>query len=57
VWALPVEGGPVQVKVPRVIVDPWGFRLIDPDGNYIGSAGIWVNRMLGATKTTNTRRL
>ena len=59
VSALPCGLGlPVQLERPRVIVDPWGMRLRDPQGNYIGDrAGIWVNRLLGGMAVHDTRRL
>lgn len=51
-------GHPLQLERPRVIVDAWGMRLIDPQGNYVGDRrGVWVNRMLSARRAHDTRRL
>jgi hypothetical protein len=56
--ALPiVRDGPRQVRPNELIRDPWGCSLIDPDGYVLGVPGVYVQRLLGARWTDDTRRL
>ena len=57
VYALPTDDGPRAVRRASVVVDPWGFRLVDPAGNLVGRNGVWINRILNARWTEDTRRL
>jgi hypothetical protein len=61
VSALPLgeyDTGPVQIDPPRMIVDPWGFLLVDPTTNaVVGKPALWCHRWLGSTITQDTRRL
>jgi hypothetical protein len=58
VTALPTKGGPVQIIPATVFHDSKSGYLADPDGNLIGERGPqWINRLLPATTTWNTRRL
>lgn len=63
VAAQPLDTGlPVQLQPPRVIVDPWGFRLVTPAGRFKGAligdrGGVRVNRLLAARHAADTRRL
>lgn len=54
---LPFESGPALLAPPTVIRDPGAAYLADPDGALIGVAAVWVNRMLTARWTEDTRRL
>lgn len=57
-YALPVNESPQQWLEPhKVVHDHDGAYLADPDGNLIGTNGVWVARMLGARWTEDTRRL
>jgi hypothetical protein len=55
--ALPLDPGPALLSPPTVVRDPGAAFLADPDGALIGVAGLWVNRMLTARFTEDTRRL
>lgn len=43
------------LKPAKVVVDSWGFRLADVDGNLIGMPAVTVQRCLYATPTHETR--
>ena len=55
-FALPLEPGPALLSPPNVVHDPGPAYLADPDGNLIGTPPVWVNRMLTARWTEDTRR-
>lgn len=55
--ALPLEPGPSLLSPPTVLRDPGAAFLADPDGTLIGVAAVWVDRMLTARWTEDTRRL
>jgi hypothetical protein len=55
VSALPLP--PTLLSPPTVVRDPGSAYLADPDGALIGQPAIWVNRMLAARWTEDTRRL
>lgn len=55
--ALPLDPGPALLSPPTVVRDPGSAYLADPDGALIGVAAVWVNRMLTARWTEDTRRL
>jgi hypothetical protein len=57
VSAIELNGGPQQVYPPKMVNDPWGFALADPNGNIIGKPGVTISRILSATWTHDTRRL
>ena len=54
--ALPLDPGPALLAPPTVVRDPGSAYLADPDGALIGEAAVWVNRMLTARWTEDTRR-
>jgi hypothetical protein len=54
-FGLPVEGR--WLSRHKIVHDQDGFYLGDPDGNVVGMAGVYVNRILGARWTEDTRRL
>lgn len=56
---LPLKnGGPHLIAPALVLHDGQLGYIIDPEGNLIGeSNAVWVQRMLPATTTLNTRRL
>jgi len=50
--------GPVQLQAARVIQGSDVCYVGDSSGNLIGDLkAVWVNRLVTATKTSNTRRL
>ncbi|HEY4808584.1 MAG TPA: hypothetical protein VIH81_12695 [Roseiarcus sp.] len=55
--ALPLNPGPALLSPPTFVRDPGSSYLADPDGALIGEAAVWVNRMLTARWTEDTRRL
>jgi hypothetical protein len=55
--ALPLDPGPALLSPPTVIHDGGSSFLADPDDNLIGEPAVWVNRMLTARWTEDTRRL
>jgi hypothetical protein len=55
--ALPLDPGPALLSPPTVVRDASSAFLADPDGALIGEAAVWVNRMLTARWTEDTRRL
>jgi len=56
--ALPLDGGPQLIEPALVLHDPNLNYLADPDGNLIGERNAtWVDRLLPATITPDTRRL
>lgn len=57
VSALRLNDGPQQILPDKVLVDPWGFLLADPDGNVVGRPGVIINRILSARWVHDTRRL
>jgi hypothetical protein len=57
VSALPLDPGPALLSPPCVVRDPGSAYLADPDGALIGVEALWVNRMLTARWTEDTRRL
>lgn len=57
VYALPLNG-PLPAPVGRAVVDTWGMAVRDPQGNLLGDrASAWINRILSAQWTADTRRL
>jgi hypothetical protein len=54
--ALPLDPGPALLSPPTVVHDAGSAFLADPDGALIGEAAVWVNRMLTARWTEDTRR-
>ena len=54
--ALPLDPGPALLSPPTVVRDPGAAYLADPDGALIGDPAVWVNRMLTARWTEDTRR-
>lgn len=49
---------PLQLLAPEVIVGDHDCLLFDPtDASIVGVKGIWIHRMLKATRTRDTRRL
>ena len=54
VFALPTE--PTLLSPPEVFRDPGSAYLADPDGALVGLPAVWVNRMLTARWTEDTRR-
>ena len=54
--ALPLDPGPALLSPPTVVRDAGSAFLADPDGALIGEAAVWVNRMLTARWTEDTRR-
>ena len=55
--ALPLNPGPALLSPPYVVRDAGSSFLADPDGALIGEPAVWVNRMLTARWTEDTRRL
>ena len=55
--ALPLEPGHALLAPPTVVHDGGSAYLADPDGALIGEAAVWVDRMLTARFTEDTRRL
>lgn len=55
--ALPLSPGPALLSPPTVVRDHGAAFLADPDGALIGEAAVWVDRMLTARWTEDTRRL
>jgi hypothetical protein len=55
--ALPTNGsGPVPIRAPEVVIDPWSFQTQDPSlATGIGSEGLYVHRLLWARMTEATR--
>jgi hypothetical protein len=56
VSALPLDPGPALLAPPTVVRDAGSAYLADPDGALIGEAAVWVERMLTARWTEDTRR-
>ena len=56
-FALPLEPGPALLSPPTVLRDNGPAYLADPDNNLIGEPAVWVERMLVARFTEDTRRL
>ena len=54
--ALPLEPGPALLSPPTVVHDAGSAFLADPDGALIGEPAVWVERMLTARWTEDTRR-
>ena len=57
VSALPLDPGPALLSPPTVVRDAGSAFLADPDGALIGEAAVWVDRILTARWTEDTRRL
>ena len=57
VSALPLDPGPSLLSPPTVVRDAGSAYLADPDGALIGDPALWVDRMLTARWTEDTRRL
>ena len=55
--ALPLDPPPTLLSPPTVVRDPGSAYLADADGTLIGEAAVWVDRMLTARWTEDTRRL
>jgi hypothetical protein len=55
-FALPLDPGPALLSPPTVVHDPGAAYLADPEGGLIGEAAVWVERMLTARWTEDTRR-
>lgn len=52
------DNPPVQLFAPTAIVDQQEFLLFDPTTASVpGEPGVWVHRLLKATRTRDTRRL
>jgi hypothetical protein len=49
--------GPVQLQAPLLLCDNGGNLFGDPSSVVLGTQGVWVHRMLYATRTIDTRRL
>lgn len=56
-FALPLDPGPSLLSPPTVVHDAGSAYLADPDGSLIGVEAVWVDRMLTARWTEDTRRL
>jgi hypothetical protein len=56
VSALPLSPGPSLLSPPTVVRDAGSAYLADPDGAVIGEPAVWVDRMLTARWTEDTRR-
>jgi hypothetical protein len=54
--ALPLDPGPALLSPPTVVHDAGSAYLADSDGALIGEAAVWVNRLLTARWTEDTRR-
>ena len=54
--ALPLDPGPALLSPPTVVRDNGPAYLADPDNNLIGEPAVWVERMLVARFTEDTRR-
>ena len=54
---LPLKDGPVRLEPPMVVHAADASYLADPGGQLIGQDGVWVQRLLPATTTWDTRRL
>jgi hypothetical protein len=54
--ALPLDPGPALLSPPTVVHDAGPAYLADPDGALIGEPAVWVERMLTARWTEDTRR-
>jgi hypothetical protein len=54
--ALPLDPGPTLLSPPTVLHDPGSSYLADADGALIGDPAVWVERMLTARWTEDTRR-
>jgi hypothetical protein len=54
--ALPLDPGPALLSPPSVLHDPGPAYLADADGSLIGEPAVWVERMLTARSTEDTRR-
>jgi hypothetical protein len=54
--ALPLDPGPCLLSPPTLVRDPGAAFLADADGNVIGEPAVWVERMLTARWTEDTRR-
>lgn len=58
ITALPLRDGPHLIEPALVLRDAQMSYVVDPQGNLIGEHGAtWVDRLLTATVTANTRRL
>ena len=55
--ALPLDPGPALLSPPTVVHDNGSVYLADPEGALIGEPALWVDRMLTARWTEDTRRL
>jgi hypothetical protein len=55
--ALPLDPGPALLSPPTVVHDAGPAYLADPDNALIGEPAVWVERMLTARWTEDTRRL
>ena len=54
--ALPLDPPPTLLSPPTVVRDAGSAYLADPDGALIGEPAEWVERMLTARWTEDTRR-
>lgn len=49
---------PMQLAAPDALADAHDYLLFDPtDASVVGVKGIWIHRLLKATRTKDTRRL
>ena len=48
--------GPRQLRGARVLIDPWAFLIADPQGNVIGTPGVWASKGIYAVRTPAPRR-
>ena len=55
--ALPLDPPPTLLSPPTVLHDAGSAYVADPDGALIGEPAVWVERMLTARWTEDTRRL
>jgi hypothetical protein len=54
--ALPLDPPPTLLSPPTVVRDAGSAYFADPDGALIGEPAVWVDRMLTARWTEDTRR-
>lgn len=59
VSALKLNNNPPQPIIPpQLVADRGEWLIADPtDGSIVGMPGLWINRLVQATRTRDTRRL
>ena len=56
--ALKLNNNPPRINIQaQALADPDRVCLRDPDGGIIGAPGLWIQRLIQATRTRNTRGL